>query len=216
MITEQLIQYYAVNAATYDQGYEAEEIQDDLEELHERLEDLLSGHKVLELACGTGYWTETLATVAESVLATDINPAMLELAQARELDDEIVQFRLADAFALPDDIGSFTAVFAGFWWSHVKREQQEGFLKHLRTRLGKDVLLVLIDSTYVDGFTTVIARTDLEGNTHQIRTAADGQRYEVLKNYPTDSTLRKKVGVAGRELRVRRLEHFYLLSCRLK
>ena len=216
MITEQLAQYYAVNAATYDAGYDTEVFQDDLEELHERVEDLLAGHKVLELACGTGYWTETLAGVAESVLATDINPAMLTLAEARALDDEVVEFRLADALALPDDIGSFTACFAGFWWSHVKREQQEAFLKQLRNKLGKDTLLVLIDSTYVDELSTVIARTDLEGNTFQIRTAADGQRYEVLKNYPTDSTLRKKVGVAGRDLRVRRLEHFYLLSCRLK
>ena len=129
MITEQLAQYYAVNAATYDAGYDTEEFQDDLEELHERVEDLLAGHKVLELACGTGYWTETLAGVAESVLATDINPAMLTLAEARELDDEVVEFRLADALALPDDLGSFTACFAGFWWSHVKREQQEAFLK---------------------------------------------------------------------------------------
>jgi hypothetical protein len=38
----------------------------------------------------------------------------------------------------------------------------------------------------------------------------------VLKNYPTDSALRKKMATAARETRVERLEYYYILSCRLK
>lgn len=215
MITD-LVTYYADIAQQYDSVYDKPERQDDLDELHEKVEEVLRGHKVLEIACGTGYWTETIAESAESVLATDINPQMLALAQARGLADDVVQFSLADAFDLPADIGSFTACFAGFWWSHVKREDQEKFLTQLRAKLGKDTLLVLIDNTYVDGSSTVIARTDLQGNTYQFRTAADGQRYEVLKNFPSDSTLRKKIASSVREIRILRLEYYWLLTCRLK
>ncbi len=216
LISEQLVQYYAVSAPQYERVYDKPERQEDLEELREKLAEVLQGHRVLELACGTGYWTEAVAEVADAVLATDINPAMLSLAQARGLDSEQVRFQLADAFDLPADLGTFTACFAGFWWSHVKREDQERFLAHLRARLGKDILLVLLDNTYVEGSSTSIARTDAEGNTYQIRTAADGQRYEVLKNFPSDSTLRKKIGGAVREIRILRLEYYWLLSCRLK
>lgn len=217
LITDQLPEYYAACADTYEQVYAKTERQDDLEDLHQRLAEVLRGHKVLEIACGSGYWSETVAQSAASLLATDINPAMLDLAKARGLDDSKVTFRLADAFDLPADIGSgFTACFAGFWWSHVKREHQERFLTQLRHKLGKDVLLVLIDNTYVDGSSTVIARTDLEGNTFQIRTAPDGQRYEVLKNFPSDSTLRKKLASSVREIRITRMEYYYLLTCRLK
>ncbi|NRR32738.1 class I SAM-dependent methyltransferase [Oxalobacteraceae bacterium] len=216
MITNEMGKYYALSAATYDAIYEQEERQDDLDELHELVADLLEGHTVLELACGSGYWTETIAEVAESVHATDFCPEMLALAAERGLDEDIVRFSQLDAHALPEDIGSYTAVFAAGWWSHVKREDQERYLKHLRARLGKDTLLVLLDSTYVDGSSTVIARTDLEGNTFQIRMAADGQRYEVLKNYPTDSALRKKLATAAREIRVERMEYYYLASGRLK
>lgn len=217
MITD-LAQYYAHSAAEYERVYDKPERQDDLDELHEKLEDLLQGHTVLELACGTGYWTETIAAVADSVHATDLSTEMLDLAKARGLDADTVTFSLADAFALPPEFSErkYTAVFAGFWWSHVKREDQERYLKQLRTRFGKDVLLVLIDNSYVDGSSTVIARTDLEGNTFQIRTTSDGTRFEVMKNFPSDSTLRKRFASASREIRILRLEYYWLLSCRLK
>jgi ubiquinone/menaquinone biosynthesis C-methylase UbiE len=216
MITDQLAKYYAHSAQEYDRVYDKPERQDDLDELQEKVAELLRGHRVLEIACGTAYWTETIAATAASVLATDINPEMLELAKARGLDAGKVTFSLADAFDLPADIGTFTACFAGFWWSHVKREDQERFLGQLRSKLGKDVMLVMIDSSYVDGSSTVIARTDLEGNTYQIRNTADGTRYEVLKNFPSDSALRKKLGASVREIRILRLEYYWLLSCRLK
>ncbi|MDC8757676.1 class I SAM-dependent methyltransferase [Janthinobacterium fluminis] len=216
MITEQLAQFYAVEAQEYDRVYANPQVEDDLDELHDKIDELFSGHKVLEIACGTGYWTQTLDEVAESVLATDINPAMLDLAKTRGFDTAKVQFSLADAYELPADIGSFTACFAGFWWSHVKREDQQRFLAHLRARLGKDTLLVLVDDSYVDGHSDVIARTDAEGNTYQFHTAADGQRYEIVKNFPSDSMLRKRLASAVREIRILRLEHYWLLSCRLK
>lgn len=212
-------QYYALCAAGYDSYYDLPERADDLDELHERVAELLSGHSVLEIACGTGYWTDTVAETAESVLAIDNNPAMLALARARGLDADVVEFSLADGFNLPAEIaspGRYTACFAAGWWSLVKREDQERYLAQLRLKLGKDVLLVLLDSSYVDGITDVIARTDLEGNTFQIRTAPNGERFEVIENFPSDSTLRKRFAASARNIRVDRMEHFWLLTCRLK
>lgn len=216
MINDQFAHYFALCAPTYDSIYDKEERQDDLDELHERVAEILSGHKVLELACGTGYWTETIAETAASVHATDINEAMLEQARARGLDPETVRFSQLDALNLPDCRGQYTACFAAGWWSRVRREEQDRYLVQLRERLGKDTLLVLLDNSYIDGSNTVIARTDLEGNTFQIHLAADGQRYEIIKNFPSDSALRKKLAPSVREIRIERLEYYYLLSCRLK
>ncbi|WP_426111175.1 class I SAM-dependent methyltransferase [Massilia sp. PWRC2] len=216
MITEQSPLYYAKNAAEHDTIYAMPERLDDLEDMKERLAEVLDGHIVLELACGTGYWTEVLAASAASVVAIDINAEMLALARARELPADTVSFRQADAFMLPDDLGEFTAVFIGFWWSHVKRNEQEKFLAQLRARFGKDTLLVLLDDVYVEGVSPTVARTDLEGNTFKIETAPDGGRYEIPKTYPSDSSLRKRLAHATREIRITRLAYFWLLSCRLK
>ncbi|UTY55716.1 class I SAM-dependent methyltransferase [Massilia sp. erpn] len=214
MTQETFSQYYAQRAATFDSVYDKPERQADLARLHGRLGELLAGHKVLEIACGTGYWTETIAKTAASVHATDVNPAMLEYAQKRSLPN--TSLALADAWELAPAVGQYTAVFAGFLWSHIRREEQERFLAQLRAKLGKDVLLVVMDNCYVDGSSTVIARTDADGNTFQLRTSPTGERFEVLKNFPTDSYLRKKLAHAVREIRIERLPYYWLLTARLK
>ena len=216
MITERSAEYYAKSASSHDRVYDKPERQDDLAEMRELVAETLRGHVVLELACGTGYWTRLIAETADSVVATDINPEMIELAKLRALPSEKVQLRVADAFDLPADLGSFTAIFIGFWWSHVRRDEQERFLAQLSKKIGKDVMLVLLDDCYVEGSSDTVARTDLEGNTYQIRTAPDGERYEIPKSYPSDSSLRKKIGSSVREIKITRLEHYWLLTCRLK
>ncbi len=216
MITEQSAQFYAKSASNHDRIYDRPERKDDLQAMHGHLADVLRGHTVLELACGTGFWTRTIAEVADKVVATDINPEMIAMAQLRALPADKVTLRVADAYELPSDIGDFTAVFIGFWWSHVKREEQEKFLAQLKAKVGKDILVVLLDDVYVEGSSETVARTDLEGNTYQIRMAPDGERYEIPKTYPSDSALRKKLASSVREIKIVRLEYYWLLTCRLK
>jgi SAM-dependent methyltransferase len=216
MITEQSAQFYAKSASNHDRVYDRAERQEDLQQMREHVADALRGHTVLELACGTGYWTRIIAGVADKVVATDINPEMIAMAALRALPADKVALRVADAYDLPADIGDFTAVFIGFWWSHVKREDQERFLAQLKAKVGKDMFVVLLDDAYVEGSSETVARTDLEGNTYQIRTAPDGERYEIPKTYPSDSALRKKLASSVREIKILRLEYYWMLTCRLK
>ncbi|MFP5390582.1 MAG: class I SAM-dependent methyltransferase [Gammaproteobacteria bacterium] len=218
MITERAAEFYAKSASNHDRVYDKPERQEDLEELHEQVENVLAGHRVLELACGTGYWTRVIAEVAEQVVAIDINPEMIALARLRQLPEDVVTLRVADAFDLPDDLGEgqFTAVFIGFWWSHVRRAEQDRFLTQLRRKVGKDVLLFMVDDDFVEDSSESVARTDADGNTYQIRVAPDGERYEIPKNYPSDSALRKRLAGAAREIRIERSEFYWMLTCRLK
>jgi SAM-dependent methyltransferase len=216
MITNQLAQYYAVNADNYDQVYADEARFDDLDDLQEMIAGLLEGHTVLELACGTGYWTEVIAANADKVLATDILDEMIARAATRRFPEGNVAFRKVDGLDLPEDLGTFTCVFIGFWWSHLKRDEQDALLAQLRVRLGSDVSLILLDDAYVEGSSTTIARTDAQGNTYEIVAAPDGERFELPKNYPADSALRKRLGGEVREIRIERLTYYWMLTCRLK
>lgn len=210
-----MVAYYAKRAPTLEDVYDKPERQSDLALLQEHVCDALRGNDVLEIACGTGYWTMRFADCAASVLATDISADTMRYAQAKKLSEGKVRFALADAFSLPVE-GNFNACFAGFWWSHVKREDQASFLAGLRKALDRDSLLVMIDNSYVEKGSLPIARTDAEGNTYQIRTLHDGERYEVVKNFPSDSALRKKIGPHARDIRILRLTHYWMLTCRLK
>jgi ubiquinone/menaquinone biosynthesis C-methylase UbiE len=214
MSNEKLVEYYEKNASAIERDYQAPERQQELAQLRARVQQLLKGHAVLELACGAGYWTSVLAEVCDTVLATDISPGMIELARRRNLPADVVQLGVADALALPADLGAYKAVFIGFLWSNLRRDEQDHLLAELRKRIGKDVLLVLVDEGLAEG--EPVARTDAQGNTYQILTAPDGERYEVPKNDPTDSALRKRLAPAAREIRIERLEHYWLVSCRLK
>lgn len=207
--------YYALRNNFDEEDVENPDGMDALDDIMENLRDQLMDQHVLELACGDGYWTDELAEYAASVLATDINPTLLEQAKARELPEEVVQFALADALD-PQVEGEFTACFAGFWWSHVKRQDQSEVIARIRKIIGKDGLLVLVDNSQVDTEKTVIARTDAEGNTYQIHALPDGERYEILKNYYTSSTLRKRLGPLLKDMRVHYFEHYWMLTARLR
>lgn len=214
-VNTDMAEYYARRDNFDEEDVDNPDAMDALDDIMDNLRELMTGQRVLELACGDGYWTDELAEYAASVLATDINPALLEIAQTRGLPEEIVRFAVADALD-PQVEGDFTACFAGFWWSHVKRQDQVDVIARLKKVIGKDGLLVLVDNSHVESEKTVIARTDAEGNTYQIHALPDGTRYEIVKNYYTDSTLRKRLGPLLRDMRVHRFEHYWMLTARLK
>lgn len=210
-------EYYAQRAATLEKIYEKPERQQDLLEIREKVCAALSQQHVLELACGTGYWTERYAPLAASVRATDVNQAMLDVARNKSYPAERVSFQIADVFALPPaDAGQYTACFAGFLWSHIKREEQGALLQTIARGAGKGSQLVLIDNNYVEGSSSPVARTDAEGNTWQLRDREDGSRVEIVKNFPSDSALRKKFGPFVRDIRIFRNTYYWMLTCVLK
>lgn len=214
---EAMKKYYAQRANNYESIYQKPERQADLTAMKERLCRVLEDHRVLEVACGTGYWTQCYAPVATSVLATDINQVMLDHAQNKEYPAGRVKFSLADVFAMPVANGEkYSACFAGFLWSHIEREEQADVLAQIVKTVGKGSLLVLIDDNDVEGSSLPIARTDLEGNTFQLRMQEDGTRAEIVKNFHTDSFLRKRIGLAARDIRVFRNDHYWMLTCVLK
>jgi len=209
-----MAQYYARRDNFDEEDVDNPDAMDALDEIMERLRELMSGQHVLELACGDGYWTDELAEYAASVLATDINPNLIEMAKTRALPPQIVQFAVADALN-PRVSGDFTACFAGFWWSHVKRQEQADVIARLGKVVGRDGSLVLVDNSFMEGKTT-IARTDAEGNTYEIHTVPGGERYEVMKNYHTDSALRKRLAPLLRDMRIHRYDHYWMLTARFK
>jgi len=220
--------FYARTAEGYDARYEAREDDEqdedrlaDLDEVADGIAGLVAGQTVLELACGTGYWTEVLADHAGHVIATDINEAMLDQARERGLPDDLVTFRQLDGLDLPadlvpDGVDRIGVVFIGFWWAHLTRAHQERLLAGLRKAVGKDVQLIVLDDEYVEGVSGTIARTDAQGNTYQFVNTPDGERFELPKSYPTDSALRKRLANAAREIRVARWDSCWVLTCRLK
>jgi SAM-dependent methyltransferase len=215
MIGRDLREYYARRASEYERVYAKPERQGDLARLTTLVRDTLRGHDVLEVACGTGYWTRVIAQVAPSVVATDSTPETIAVAQAKEYPRGPVRFEVADAFALGDVGGPFTAGFAGFWWSHVPRERLAAFLESWHRAVGPGALIVVADNLYVEGSNHPIVRRDHHGNTYQHRTLDSGQDFEVLKNFPTEAELRGALQGHARDVSVTSFTYYWCMRYRV-
>jgi demethylmenaquinone methyltransferase/2-methoxy-6-polyprenyl-1,4-benzoquinol methylase len=183
--------YYAQRATEYEKVYAKPERQQELATLRELLPRWFAGHSVLEVACGTGYWTEAISKTAQSIVATDINDEVLEIARRKKCGQCSVEFRKADAYSLDGIEGGYSAGFAGFWWSHIPKSRRRPFLQAFHAKLACGALVVLLENSYVHGSNSPLAPTaDEEGNTYSLRRLEDGSEWRVLKNFPTEAELR--------------------------
>jgi demethylmenaquinone methyltransferase/2-methoxy-6-polyprenyl-1,4-benzoquinol methylase len=209
-------QYYSKRAAEYEQIYQKPERQHELEWLRGRIPALLSERTVLEVACGTGYWTQFIARTAAMVHACDINDSVLEIAREKPIPKNRVDFFKADAVTLEGVPPGCDAAFAGFWWSHVKKSELAKFVQNLASKLEPGAVVVILDNQYAEGSSTAISRRDAEGNTYQMRHLANGEEHEVLKNFPTADELRSAVLPVAGEAHLESLTYYWLLVFHLK
>ena len=191
--------YYAARAAEYDDVYRKPERQSDLRQIEEWLPPLLANRKVLEVACGTGYWTQFIAPAAEHVVALDTSVEVINIAKTRVPVGKVT-FQIADAYQLPAELELCTAAFAGFWFSHVPKRRRGQFLRGLNASLAPGARVILLDNRYVRGSSSEIADIDSDGDTIQIRKLNDGSTHRVLKNFPSEPELQmalQNLGLAG-------------------
>ena len=146
----------------------------------------------MEIACGTGYWTQFIAPSAARIVAVDSAPETLRIAKERVLEG-MVQFIVGDAYTLPVQIGVFSAAFAGFWFSHVPKARRLDFLLGLGKLLKPGSKVVLIDYRYVEDSSSPVTEQDSEGNTYQTCALNDGSAHRILKNFPSEAELQASI-----------------------
>lgn len=203
--------YYAERAPEYDRIYAKPERQADLRSMERWVAEALGGRAVLEVACGTGYWTQFIAPVATRMLSLDAAPETMRIAEGRVAPGK-VEFMVGDAYALPQTRRGFDAGFAGFWISHVPKSRLAAFLSGLHAALDARARVVLLDNRFVAGSSTAISECDAEGNTYQTRTLADGSAHRVLKNFPTESELREATAGMCRDFRYREWQYYWAIE----
>ena len=206
---EKQISYYAQRAHEYEKIYHKPERQEDLRKLELLLPQCVEAKSVLEIGCGTGYWTQFMSKTAKSILATDINEAMLEIARSKSYPN-IPEFIALDYEQLDEMEGQYDLIFAGFVVSHIRRENLTDFLSKLSRRLKMGGEIIFMDNVFVEGSNTPISEKDKHGNTFQERSLEDGSKHKVLKNfYEADDWARELSNPI--EFAKMRLSYFYLL-----
>ena len=208
MQTPELQSYYAARATEYDKVYLKPERQSDLRAIESWLPAVFRDTTVLEVACGTGYWTQFIAPAAAHVVAIDSSPETMDIARSRVAAGR-VSFLVGDAYELSPGLGMFNAAFAGFWFSHVHKARRHEFLRGLDALLVPGAKVVLLDNLYVEGSSSPIAETDADGNTYQARSLEDGSKHRVLKNFPSQAELQASLGRLCKWSKFRTWQHYW-------
>jgi demethylmenaquinone methyltransferase/2-methoxy-6-polyprenyl-1,4-benzoquinol methylase len=139
--------------------------------------------RLLEIAAGTGWWTQHLARRA-AVTALDYAPAMLAQTQARLRSLGLRADRVrADAYRLPLARASFDYCFIGFWMSHVPYARLPEFFEELRRVVRPHAHVMVVDSA-----PTEPDQVPGVESLHE-RILNDGSHHTVLKILHTPETL---------------------------
>ncbi|WP_433202817.1 class I SAM-dependent methyltransferase [Dactylosporangium sp. CS-047395] len=145
--------------------------------------------RVLELACGTGLWTEALARDAKSVLAVDAAPETLAI--ARERVPSNVTFAVADIFGLAAE-ERFDVVFFSAWLSHVPDERFDEFWRLVGTWLADDGRVLFIDE-----HTDERPKEAYVSDGIVERRLTDGRTYRIVKHFIDPAALRERLRTLG-------------------
>jgi len=185
-------EYYRERARDYEQIYYRDNParQAELAADRELLMELVKGRDVLELACGTGYWTEVMARAARSLLATDIESGMIEMARTKRFAID-VEFRCVDMFAEKFE-PVYDVAALGFWFSHQPRQEYEQLFDILTRPLRAGGKVWMIDNNPpAEGPANDSVGVDQYGNNFKVRRLGDGREFVILKNYFGQGELRQ-------------------------
>jgi len=213
------IAYYRARATEYDQWFYRQGRYDRRPEVNQRwfaeaqivadaLDAFQPNGSVLELACGTGIWTERLLRHADDITAVDASPEMLALNQQRVQSDK-VSYIEADVFAWKPS-RQFDMVFFSFWLSHVPPERFEDFWVLVRRALRPDGRFFLVDS-HCEPTSTALDHSPPDWNaTTSIRRLNDGREFEIYKVFYNPPVLQRRLERLGWNVVVSRTAAYFI------
>src|SRR5918998_5526707 len=162
-------QYYDRLAYEYEQNAASrQEPSEDLPALLRAI-SLLPPARVLDVACGTGFFTQHLGS---EVTGLDQSEAMLKVARERV---PWAKFVRGDAFQMPFMDRFFDRVFASFFYGLLALEDRGRFLEEAR-RVGEELILVEPTPEWAPS-----ARAEGWEERH----LSDGSQYEIYRRYFT-------------------------------
>lgn len=159
--------------------------------------------RALELACGTGRWSQPLAARVSSLLAVDAAGAALAIARTRAFPLANVSFERADVWSWqPVDLGGgFDTIVMSFWLSHVPRPRWPAFFDRVSRWLAPGGRVVVVDEHPMNSAKERWLEAMDDGVA--VRTLRTGEEFRIVKVYVDPADLSACLGDLGLAASVR-------------
>lgn len=175
-----------------------------LRQLEEELAGIGEG-RVLEIACGIGWWTSLLAQSGQEVVALDYGPRMLAECRKRlALNETHAALLRASAYALPFADNSVDSCFFGFFFSHVPHEDVGPFLNEVGRVVRPGGQVCILDSS--------LPALELVETEVQRRPLRDGSIFPALKVYYGTQGMAHVLEPFANELSVKKIEGLFIAA----
>ena len=218
VLSEQ-VEYYRARAAEYDEWFLREGRYDrgpehraqwfgEVAVIEAALRDRLRSGEVLELACGTGLWTQHLVKQHSRVVAIDASPEAIAINRER-LQSDVVEYVVADLFTWGPPAGRFDAVFFGFWLSHVPPECFDAFWASVRLALKPNGRVFFVDSL-LEQTSTARDHEQVDNSGTVRRRLNDGREFSIVKVFYEPALLEQRLADCGWEGWVRSTGQFFV------
>jgi len=164
--------------------------------------------RVLELACGTGIWSEPLLAFASHLTALDGSSEMLAINSAR-LRSTAVLYLEADLFQWRPT-QQFDVVFFAFWLSHVPPERFAEFWQLVHSCLAPGGRVFFVDSRRDPTSTAVDHHLPEPASTVLRRRLNDGREFQIYKVFYDPVDLTERLCALGWQFDIRQTDHYFL------
>jgi demethylmenaquinone methyltransferase/2-methoxy-6-polyprenyl-1,4-benzoquinol methylase len=213
------IEYYRARSNEYDEWFLRQGRYDhglelnkswfgEIETLRRAVNSFKPSGEILELACGTGIWTQFLVQYADEITAVDASPEVINVNKARTKSPK-VQYIEADLFNWQPD-KKYDVVFFAFWLSHVPPERFASFWSSVEKALKPQGRVFFIDSRFEQ---TSTARNHILENPRDTvikRRLNDGREFNIVKVFYENKELEDKLRDAGWKIKVENTPQYFL------
>lgn len=214
----QQLAYYRARAPEYDQWFlrqgrydrgpeHREEWFREVSTIDTALRPIVEQKSIVELACGTGLWTERVARTGARVLAVDAAPEAIAINRKR-LGSPKVEYCVADIFSWTPPT-TFDVVFFSFWLSHVPRTRFDEFWATVRSAIKPDGSAFFIDSL-LEPSSTARDHDPPGASGVVLRKLNDGREFQIVKVFYEPAALEHRLSVCGWQGWVRSAGKFFL------
>ena len=165
---------------------------------------------VLELASGTGWWTERLARIAGYLMCIDASPETVAINQARITAASLKMpiYKVADLFEW-EPVTTFDAIFFSFWLSHVPPDRFAAFWAKVAKALRPGGRVFFIDSAPEETASAHDHRMPDE-NGVQERRLNDGSTYRIIKLFHDPEELTARLAALGWNAAIGRTPSYFI------
>ncbi|MEM7726920.1 MAG: class I SAM-dependent methyltransferase [Cyanobacteria bacterium P01_A01_bin.45] len=170
---------------------------------------------ILELACGTGIWTQELLKIGKFITAIDASEEVIKINRNKLNHPVNVEYQQRDLFSWKPQ-KKYELVFFSYWLSHIPPDLLDEFFDKISSSVLSGGQIFIIDSRWSETSSAINHDLRDEKDIYQQRKLNSGKEFQIVKVYYQPSILQEKLQKAGFKVKIEVTPDYFIYIQGLK